>query len=84
MTSQKLREKLKEYGATISRDGRTLRLAANVGNTGSPAVEYRVALDGTISRRTLPGGQWYLVTQDEQEHGVLSMWLTEPIPLGAV
>ena len=81
MTSRKLRARLAEYGATISRDGRSLRLAANPGNTGGPAVQYRVAIDGTISRRTLPDGDWYLTTLDEQEHGVLAMWLTEPISL---
>lgn len=81
MTSKKLRETLRGYGATVSRDGRTLRLAANPANTGGPAVEYRVAIDGTISRRTLPDGEWALTTLYEQEHGVLAMWLTEPIAL---
>ena len=81
MVSKELRTKLREYGATVSRDGRTLRLAANVGNTGGPAVEYRVALDGTVSRRTPPEEVWYLVAPDEMVRGVLSIWLSEPIPL---
>jgi hypothetical protein len=81
MVSKALRTKLREYGATVSRDGRTLRLAANVGNTGGPAVEYRVALDGTVSRRAPPEEVWYLVAPDEMVRGVLSIWLSEPIPL---
>ena len=84
MTSRKLRAKLAQYGATISRDGRSLLLVANPGNTGGPAVEYRVALDGVISRRTSQDGNWHLVTLDEMEHGVLAIWLSEPIPMGAV
>jgi hypothetical protein len=39
MTSRKLKEKLRGYGATISDDGRTLRLAADIGGTGGPAVD---------------------------------------------
>jgi len=80
MTSRKLKEKLRGYGATISDDGRTLRLAADIGGTGGPAVRYRVALDGSIDRRT-QGGEWQQTTMDEQAHGVLAMWLSEPIPM---
>lgn len=83
MTSRKLRARLREYGATVSRDGRSLKLAANPAGTGGPAVEYRVALDGTISRRTPPDGRWELVAVDEMERGVLAIWLTEPISLRA-
>lgn len=79
MTSRAaLRARLRAYGATVSRDGSVLRLAPI---NGSPQVEYRVAPDGTISRRTA-GGEWGLIDLWEQEHGVVAIWLTEPIRLG--
>ena len=83
MTSKNLRSKLKEYGATIGKDGRTLKLASI---NGGPEVEYKIALDGTISRRSRVGhaaawSNWYLNTPDEMSRGVLAMWLSEPISM---